>query len=164
MVIDIIDLNDEAYRNLSSVQLAMVRAAQSQKNKIMAQAAADKETLLKKLLSNAVARSSVRDERNRAIDEDAERRVEVVREDLRYQLAYESNFSDGNEFGPYRYPENPNYNLAYPQRFLVVRDYYMHVTTDARARLEAYAMDSLARAYLGEYYQPLYELLASYVR
>ena len=49
------------------------------------------------------------------------------------------------------------------QRFLVVRSYYMDITSDAEARLEAYAMDSLARTYLGEYYATLYELLASYI-
>lgn len=86
----------------------------------------------------------------------------AVREDLIHQLAYESLGSEGNDKGPYRYPENPNYNLTYSQRFLVVRAYYMGVTSDADARLQAFAMDSLARSYLGEYYQTLYDLLASY--
>ena len=39
----------------------------------------------------------------------------------------------------------------------------MDITSDAEARLEAYAMDSLARTYLGEYYATLYDLLASYI-
>ena len=47
--------------------------------------------------------------------------------------------------------------------FLVVRSYYMDITSDAEARLVAYAMDSLARTYLGEYYATLYDLLASYI-
>ena len=34
MVIDIVDMSDEAYQNLSPVQLAMVRAAQAKKNDI----------------------------------------------------------------------------------------------------------------------------------
>lgn len=85
-----------------------------------------------------------------------------MREDLNHQLAYESIGSEGNENGPYRYPENPNYSLSNSQRFLVVRQYYMGVTTNAEARLQAYAMDTLARSYLGEFYQTLYELLASY--
>ena len=33
---------------------------------------------------------------------------------------------------------------------------------DPDARLQAYAMDTLARSYLGEFYQTLYYLLASY--
>ena len=84
------------------------------------------------------------------------------KEDLLYQLAYEALGSEGDENGPYRYPENPNYNLSPSQRFLVVRNYYMQATDDPDARLQAYAMDTLARQYLGEYYTTLYDLLASY--
>ena len=89
--------------------------------------------------------------------------MEVVKDDLLYQIAYDLDAGDGNEQGPYRYPENPNYTLPASQRFLVVRSYYMEITSDAEARLEAYAMDSLARTYLGEYYATLYDLLASYI-
>ena len=164
MVIDIIDLDDEAYQNLTSVQLAMVRAAQTKKNEILAKAEEKKKKFLMTLLTNNVARSSMRRNYDAQANADAQSQVDVIREDLLYQLAYEGAYSDGNEFGPYSYPENPNYNLAAPQRFLVVRDYYMRVTTNAQARLEAYSMDTLARSYLGEYYQTLYELLASYVK
>lgn len=162
MVIDIIDSDAPEYQNLTELQLAMIRAAQTEKNAILADAAEEKEKVFLKLLKNNMARSSVLKDRSAAIDDDADRKVEIVREDLLHRLAYESLYGDENENGKYRYPENPNYNLDYPQRFLVVRDYYMHVTTNPRARLEAYGMDSLARTYLGEYYQTLYDLLASY--
>lgn len=162
MTIDIVDLTQDQFKNLSAVQLAMVRAAQSKKDKILADAEEEKGELLFMMLSNNAARSTaLRDQRN-AIDVAAEQEIETVRSDLMYQLAYEGIGQEGNEYGPYRYPENPNYNLAYAQRFLVVRNYYMSSTHDPNARLQAYAMDSLARAYLGEYYQTLYELLASY--
>ena len=164
MVIDIIDLDDESYQNLTSVQLSMVRAAQAKKNEILAKAAEKKGKQFRKFLTANVARSSMRKDYDAQVDAAAETEIAVVREDLLYQLAYEGAYSDGNEFGPYSYPENPNYNLAAPQRFLVVRDYYMHVTTNPKARLEAYAMDTLAKSYLGEYYVTLYELLASYVK
>lgn len=162
MVIDIIDPNAEEYQNLTELQYAMIRAAQTEKNQIMARAAEEKQSLLLKMLTNNMARSTALKGAQDAVDAEAERKVDVVREDLLHRLAYDALYSDGNENGTYRYPENPNYNLAYPQRFLVVRDYYMHVTTNPEARLQAYSMDSLARAYLGEFYQTLYELLASY--
>lgn len=162
MEIDIIDLNDPNYQNLSPVQLAMVRAAQTKKNKILAEAEEEKGELFRLLLSNRMARSSALRDRNAEIDEEAEKEIKAVRSDLAYQLAYEGIGQEGDENGPYRYPENPNYNLAYAQRFLVVRNYYMQATDDPAARLQAYSMDSLARIYLGEYYQTLYELFASY--
>lgn len=162
MVIDIIDLTDEEFQNLTSVQLAMVNTAQAEKNEILASAEEKKEKQLKVFLENHTARSSIRKNFNEQVDSEANRQVDIVREDLLYRLAYESLYSDGNELGPYRYPENPNYQLSEPQRFLVVRDYYMHVTSNPQARLQAFGMDKLAVSYLGEYYQTLYDLLASY--
>lgn len=162
MVIDIIDPSDPAYQNLTALQYAMIRAAQAEKNGIVAAAEAEKEKLLLKLLTNRTARATFYGDYCAAVDADAAAKVDVVREDLLHRLALESLYGDENENGKYRYPENPNYNLNYSQRFLVVRDYYMHVTTDPQARLAAYASDSLARTYLGEFYQTLYDLLATY--
>lgn len=162
MTIDIIDLTDPDYADLNAVQLSMVRVAQGKKNEILARAQEEKTQLQNQLIANNFARSSVFEYAQDRIDEEAEAEVDVVREDLLYQLAYESLGSEGNEMGPYRYPENPNYNLTASQRFLVVRNYYMDVTDDPDARLQSYAMDSLARTYLGEFYATLYDLLASY--
>lgn len=162
MTIDIVDLTDPNYSDLSPVQLAMVRAAQAKKDKILAEAEEEKERYFYMMLANNVVRSSALEAKKKAIDNEAAAEIERVKSDLDYQLAYEALASEGNENGPYRYPENPNYNLSYSQRFLVVRQYYMEVTSDPDARLQAYSMDTLAREYLGEYYQTLYELLASY--
>lgn len=162
MDIDIIDLTLPEYADLSPVQLAMVRAAQAKKNKILAKAAKDQNDLFFFTVSNNTARSSAYKQEYSAIAKAAEAEIETVKADLLYQIAYEGIGQEGNDNGPYRYPENPNYNLSYSQRFLVVRNYYMDATDDPEARLRAFAMDSLAREYLGEYYQTLYELLASY--
>ena len=162
MTIDIIDLTKPEYSSLNAVQLSMVRAAQGKKNKIQKEANEKIHPLFMLVLGNNTARSSAYKVESAAIKQQMEADIEVVVEDLKLQLAYEALGSEGNESGPYRYPENPNYNLSYSQRFLVVRTYYMEVTSDPNARLQAYAMDSLARTYLGEYYQTLYDLLASY--
>ena len=162
MTIDIIDLGDPQYADLSPVQLSMVRVAQGKKDAILAKANDAVRQLIYLLTANDIARSTVRERERARIEAQAEAEVETVREDLLHQLAYESLGSEGNESGPYRYPENPNYNLTYSQRFLIVRNYYMEITSDPDARLQAYAGDTLARAYLGEFYQTLYELLASY--
>ena len=163
MIIDIIDLTDEQFADLNAVQMAMVRAAQTEKNDILAEAEEQKGEIFRRLLTNGTARSTYYDDRAEAIDEEAAAKVAAVKDDLLYQIAYDLDAGDGNEDGPYRYPENPNYNLSASQRFLVVRSYYMEITSDAEARLEAYAMDTLARSYLGEYYATLYDLLASYI-
>ena len=164
MTIDIVDLASPNYSNLSPVQLAMVRAAQTKKNKIIAEAEKDKRDIKYLLLANNVARSTALRDAISKIDAQAEQDIETVKADLDYQLAYEALGSEGDENGPYRYPQNPNYNLSYSERFLVVRQYYMDVTSDPNARLSAYAADTLARSYLGEFYQTLYDLLLSYCK
>lgn len=162
MTIDIIDLTDPEYSDLSPVQLSMVRVAQGKKNDILADAEEEKTRLQDQLIVNNFTRSSIFTYAEARVDAEASAQVDAVREDLLYQLAYEALGSEGNEQGPYRYPENPNYNLSASQRFLVVRNYYMQATDDPEARLQAYAMDTLARQYLGEFYATLYDLLASY--
>ncbi len=163
MTIDIIDLTQEEYSDLNAVQLAMVRTAQTKKDGILAEADERTDEVFRMLVSNNAVRSSAYAYEKERIAAEAQSKVETVKQDLLYQLAYEGLQSDGNDKGPYRYPENPNYNLTPSQRFLVVRNYYMEIEEDPGVRLQAYAMDTLARSYLGEYYQTLYELLASYV-
>ena len=162
MTIDIVDLTDPEYSDLNAVQMAMVRTAQVKKNEILAKADEEKAKISRRLVANNFARSYVQVMANARITTAANAQIQALKEDLDYQLAYEALESEGNENGPYRYPENPNYNLMPSQRFLVVREYYMNVTDDPDARLQAYTVDTLARSYLGEYYITLYDLLASY--
>lgn len=162
MTIDIVDLTSEKYSDLSPIQLAMVRAAQSKKDKIVKEAKKNKNELKFFMIANGTARSTALRDALNEIDSQKNADIETVKSDLDYQLAYEALGSEGNDNGPYRYPQNPNYNLSYSERFLVVRQYYMDVTSDPNARLKAYGADTLARSYLGEYYQTLYDLLRSY--
>ena len=162
MIIDIVDLTSPQYSNLSPIQLAMVRAAQTKKDKVVATAEKDKNELKYFMISNNTARSTALRNALEDIDLQKEKDIETIKSDLDYQLAYEALGQEGDEKGPYRYPQNPNYNLSYSERFLVVRQYYMDVTSDPNARLKAYSADTLARSYLGEFYQTLYDLLLSY--
>ena len=164
MVIDIVDLSDPKFSGLTPIQLALVREAQKKKDSVVGAAAAEKKKMYERMLKDNVVYSVTREYEEAAIDKRTEQKIELIREELMYSLAYEGFVTDGNEYGPYRYPENPNYNLSTSQRFLVVRQYYMDITSDASARLQAYAMDDLARAYLGDAYRTLYDLLASYVK
>lgn len=162
MTIDIVDLTSVDYSNLSPIQLAMVRAAQGKKDEIVAKAEEKKNEYKFFMIANNTARSTALRDYLNYIDAQKQSDIEAVKNDLDYQLAYEALGSSGNENGPYRYPQNPNYNLTYSERFLVVRNYYMEATSDPNARLKAYGMDTLAKSYLGEFYQTLYDLLRSY--
>lgn len=162
MIIDIVDLTDPEYSDLNAVQVAMVREAQQKKNKLLARAEEEKTEYLSLLVAGDMARNSFYALTKARVDADAQAEIAAVKEDLDFQLAYEALGSEGDDNGPYRYPENPNYNLVPSQRFLVVRNYYMRLTDDPEARLAAFAADSLARSYLGEFYATLYDMLAAY--
>ena len=162
MIIDIVDLTDPEYSDLNAVQVAMVREAQQKKNKILARAEEEKTEYLSLLVAGDMARNSFYALTKARVHADAQAEIAAVKEDLDFQLAYEALGSEGDDNGPYRYPENPNYNLVPSQRFLVVRNYYMRLTDDPEARLAAFAADSLARSYLGEFYATLYDMLAAY--
>lgn len=162
MTIDIIDLADPHYEHLTPTQLTHVRAAQERKNQILAAAEKKKRTLLYTMLENNVARSSMREMQEETIDSKAQEEIEFVRNDLLYKLIYQSGL-DGNEYGPYSYPDNPDYTLSEVQRFLVVRDYYMKIK-DARTRVIVFELDTFAQEYLGMFYRTLYDLLYSYLK
>ena len=164
MQIDIIDLTEPCYSELSPVQLALVRAAQVKKNKLVSAAEERRRKFKNKLVSNHFSHSLVYKLQQSAFDEELEEEVDILREELLYELAYKTTGSEGNELGPYSYPDNPDYSLTSSQRFIVVRQYYMDLTSDPEARLKAYAGDSLARTYLGDFYQTLYDMLQSYCK
>lgn len=161
MTIDIIDLSDPKYAELSPVQLAMVREAQRRKDERTGEYEREREQIIASFVDRNLGTSSqlvayVNTAYKAMLDE-----VEEIREQLEYQLAYEALGTEGNENGPYRYPENPNYGLSPAQRFIVVRNYYMSAVGDSKVRYEALRGDTLARAYLGDFYPTLLDLFAS---
>lgn len=162
MNIDIIDIDSETYENLSSLQLSLIVEAQTKKDNILAAADAKKQKQFHAFLKNNTARSSIVKDYNAKIDTEAERQIQAVREELIYVIAFENRFQDGNEFGKYSYPDNPNMNLTPSERFLVVREYYMKIS-GAQKRFELFQQDEFAVTYLGEFYRTLYDLLRSYV-
>lgn len=162
MTVDIIDLDDPEWKDLTGLQMSMVYAAQIEKNELIAAGEEQKRQTFYRMLSNNVVRSVARVYYEERIDAETAAKIETVKSDLIRQLRYEALENTGNEAGPYRYPENPNYSLTPSQRFIVVRDYYMSTVHDPDARLKAYSIDTLARAYLGEFYETLYDLLATY--
>ena len=163
MTIDIIDLTDEKYDELTEVQMVMVREAQRKKDAVLADAAQRKDAYYARLVENGTAHNTFYALTAARVDGEAEEEIEAIKEDLLYQLESEALGDEGNENGPYRYPENPNYNLSSSQRFLAVREYYMQTYPDPEARLEAFYQDILAREYLGAFYLTLYDLFAAYL-
>lgn len=175
MEIDIIDLTDPEYSDLSPEGLELVHKAQRKKNEILKKVDEDIEEMFESLIDRHFERTTEFRQYKLFLNKKAEEEIEILKEDLVFDLAYKVKPSDsgseeggggsegGGESGDtYRYPDNPDYSLGYSDRYQVVRKYYMNATSDPNVRLRAYSNDTLAKEYLGEFYQTLYDLLASY--
>lgn len=161
MQIDIIDLTQLEFKDLSKEQFSLVVEAQLKKNAVERELAAEKRELYYRCLERNTERSSVRIYEEARLDAAAEKEIGELRDKLIQDIYF---IAEGVEVEGstenYSYPDNPNYGLPLSQRYLVVRTYYLNKESDAAARLKMYEMDTVAKTYLGEYYETLYEYLA----
>ncbi len=162
MIIDIVSIPSDKYSNLSHKNMAKLRAAQVKKNAVVAEAQKKINSMFDRMSARHFVQSTAYELYVKDVNAQVDQAIADIIDELDFQLAEDSDNGKGNQYGPYRYPENPNYDLSDSERFLAVENYYMSATKDPNARLQAYSMDALAREYLGQYYQTLYDLLASY--
>lgn len=156
MEIDIIDLTEPGYADFSETQIHKIRRAQRKKNAIIEASEEKKRNRFYTMLANNTARSNIRMFEAERIDAETEIEVEELRDTLIEEL-YSIVILNKKE--KYRYPDNPDYKLSLADRFFVVKTYYMDLTDDPEMRLQIYTMDTLAHAYLEEFYNTLYDLL-----
>lgn len=161
MQIDIIDLTQIEFKDLSKDQFSLVVEAQIKKNGILRELAAEKRKLYFRCLERNTVRSNVRIYEGERLDAAAEKEIGELRDKLVQDIycIAEGAESEGSTEN-FSYPDNPNYGLPMSQRYLVVRTYYLNKESDAAARLQMYAMDTVAKTYLGDYYETLYEYFA----
>lgn len=161
MQIDIIDLTQIEFKDLSKEQFSLVVEAQLKKNGILDELAAEKRKLYYRCLERNTVRSNVRTYEEARLDAAAEKEIGDLRDKLIQDiyLIAEGVETEGST-ETYSYPDNPNYGLPMSQRYLVVRTYYLNKESDPAARLQMYTMDTVAKAYLGDYYETLYEYFA----
>ncbi|MBQ7880158.1 MAG: hypothetical protein IJ317_05865 [Clostridia bacterium] len=159
MVIDIITYTDAQYAALTAEQLLEVKSAQLKKNTLDRKLQDDLETEKHRLVKNGIFDSGIWElyKAKRQAAHDAE--VEALRESLLFflQFAAKPEQTESSD-SPYEI----DYSLTMQERYTLVRDYYMSAYDDPDERLAAFLEDSVATAYLGEWYSTLYNYLKSY--
>lgn len=158
MVIDIISYTEAQYAALNEEQLLEVKSAQLKKNTLDRKLQEDLEAEKHRLVKNGIFDSKIWKiyKNNRQAAHNLE--VETLRESLLFFLQYAAK---PDQSAPVTY--TVDYSLTMEERYNVVKDYYMTAYDSPNARLNAFLKDSVATAYLGEWYSTLYNYLKSLV-
>ncbi len=172
MTFDIIDFSEAELIALSTVQMRLLRTAQKEKDQLTEQLARDKQTFYNILIADGMLNSSLYEAKCDELDEEYDRQVSVLKDDLVYNLSLNVPTADdddpsGGDPGSGS-DDDPavgyivDYSLSYLDRYQIVRNYYMSIS-DPAERLAVYSADTIAVSYLGQYYNTLYNVLAQYI-
>lgn len=168
MVYDIIDLTEEEFAALSSVQLRLLRTAQVAKNELLNKLEDSIENAKTLFLAKGTIRSSIYVNFIQKLRDDTAQAIEELADKLRFNLDQTADEPEGGTETPEPDPgedgENGyivDYRLSYVDRYVIVRDYYLSIE-DRDERIALYSQDEVAKRYLRNYYTTLYDVLLRY--
>lgn len=141
-------------------------------NKLIAEANEDSERAKKEYGQDVLAarfaalerrtyRSDVLERTLAALQADYDARVRKIQSELDESL--EALYAEREETpdlptGPTEAPYEVDYSLPNRERYIIVKNYYLSIA-DRNAAIDALEKDETAKAYLGEYYNYLMELM-----
>ncbi len=163
MEFDIIDLSEEELDMLSTIQLKLLRTAQQTKNEMTVKLNEELVTFYNLCKTNNVYLASIYTDKKAALEEEYDREVAILKEQLIFNMSLSEPTNDG-ETGSSGSDDSAylvDYELSYLERYIAVRDYYLTIE-DADQRMALYAADETAKSYLGSYYNSLYNYLSTY--
>lgn len=165
MTFDIINISEEETANLETIQVKLLRTAQQKKNELYHKLEEELKVYKKLTMTNGVYHSSLYDDKAAELTAEYEYQVKILREQLVYNMSLKEPTQGGETGGSGS--DNTgylvDYELAYIERYVQVRDYYMTIE-DPNERLALYAADTVAQKYLGTFYNPLYNYLAGFTK
>ncbi len=163
MTFDIISLSQEEVAALETVQLKLLRTAQQKKNELEHKLKAELGEYRRLCYTNGVQNSSLYEEMEKSLNEEYEYQVEILREQLVFNMSLKEPTNDGETGGSGS--DNTgylvDYELSYLERYVQVRDYYLTIE-DPDERLALFTADEVALRYLDSYYTTLYNYLKSF--
>ena len=165
MIFDIISITQEEADLLETLQLKLLRTAQQKKNELEQKLKVQLDEYKSITYANGVQFSSLYEDFERKATAEYERQVEVLREQLVFNMSLKEPTHDDETGGSGS--DNSgyvvDYELTYIERYIQVRDYYMTIE-DPNERLALYRADKVALKYLGSYYNFLYDYLIQFTQ
>lgn len=160
MEFDIVNYTEEEIKNLSVIQMQLLRSAQKRKNELYHKLEQDFAMFKKLAYTEGMHDSSLIEDKLAELTAEYEYQVEIIREQLLYAIELNAPIPNQSE-------EEANagyivdYSLSYTDRYVLVRDYYLAIE-DPAERMALYSADDVAKRYLDSYYATLYNVLNMY--
>lgn len=163
MTFDIIAVSKDEAEALETVQLKLLRTAQQKKDELYRKLKTQLAEYKAITYSNGTHLSSLYEEYEKEATAEYERQVEVLREQLVFNMSLKEPTHDDETGGSGSDDTGylVDYELSYIERYIQVRDYYLAIP-DPNERIALYRADEVAVKYLGSYYNYLYNYLIQF--
>lgn len=164
MEFDIIPITSAELKELSVVQMKMLRTAQQKKDELVAKAGKELEMYRAVAFGNGMKNSSLIGQKSAALEMEVARQRAIIADNLLYNMALNEP-TDGGDVGGSDGDVGAgyivDYTLNYTERYVIVRDFYLSIE-DPNERMALYAADEVAKKYLDSYYYSLFDYLDAY--
>ena len=164
MQFDIIDITEDRLKELSVVQMKMLRTAQQKKDELVRKFEKELNMFRAVVFTSVMKNSTLIEDKDRELRDELGYQTALLADNLIYNMSLNepSNGGDiGGDGGDEEAGYIVDYTLTYNERYIIVRDYYLAIT-DPDERMALYAADETAKKYLSSYYTTLYNVLATY--
>ncbi len=164
MQFDIIDITEDRLKELSVVQMKMLRTAQQKKDELVRKFEKELNMFRAVVFTSGMKNSTLIEDKDRELRDELGYQTALLADNLIYNMSLNepSNGGDiGGDGGDEEAGYIVDYTLTYNERYIIVRDYYLAIT-DPDERMALYAADETAKKYLSSYYTTLYNVLATY--
>ena len=164
MQFDIIDITEDRLKELSVVQMKMLRTAQQKKDELVRKFEKELNRFRAVVFTSGMKNSTLIEDKDRELRDELGYQTALLADNLIYNMSLNepSNGGDiGGDGGDEEAGYIVDYTLTYNERYIIVRDYYLAIT-DPDERMALYAADETAKKYLSSYYTTLYNVLATY--
>jgi len=164
MQFDIIDITEDRLKELSVVQMKMLRTAQQKKDELVRKFEKELNMFRAVVFTSGMKNSTLIEDKDRELRDELGYQTALLADNLIYNMSLNepSNGGDiGGDGGDEEAGYIVDYTLTYNERYIIVRDYYLAIT-DPDERMALYAEDETAKKYLSSYYTTLYNVLATY--
>ena len=164
MQFDIIDITEDRLKELSVVQMKMLRTAQQKKDELVRKFEKELNLFRAVVFTSGMKNSTLIEDKDRELRDELGYQTALLADNLIYNMSLNepSNGGDiGGDGGDEEAGYIVDYTLTYNERYIIVRDYYLAIT-DPDERMALYAADETAKKYLSSYYTTLYNVLATY--
>ena len=161
---DVIEMPEEDFKNLTVVQMKLLRTAQQKKDELCRNLEKDFQMYKNIMMTAGMGRSTILWDKFTELSNEFEYKLAILEDNLRYNLSLNEP-TNGDDLGDDGGDESAgyivDYSLSYNERYIIVRDFYLAIP-DPNERMALYAADEVAKKYLGSYYGTLYNVLATY--